>query len=373
MRKNLVRILSLIVLGLPTMPVGAQAPLLQPGLAEPTPLGNPAESPPPPSVQAQASAVQHLGCADSCPCTPQGYWTAGGGLYYMRPSFGSNPAFFTSKGVIAGTPIANTQQDFSQRLDVAPLAFVGYTFANGLGIRGRWFQYSTDGQASTTLNGTQLVSPATGSLAFLTNPGPKSTVDASSNLKLSVYDLEATYVWGNEGFSLLIAGGARYATVRQNYQLNINDPAVPGVANSFSATHNFSGVGPTLALEVRKQICNSCFALYGTARGSVLFGSGNQSSTVSATDTFGDVVAVSGSGQQTLVLPIGEIELGGEVAYVWGRYRFFGQLGVIGQIWWGAGNASQGLDLSTGSAVSGGNSNNNFGLIGGVVRAGINF
>ena len=72
-----------------------------------------------------------------------------------------------ARSSLAGTPLANTQQDFNQRVDVAPLASLSYTCASGLGIRGRWFQYSTDGQASTTLNGTQLISPATGRLALL--------------------------------------------------------------------------------------------------------------------------------------------------------------------------------------------------------------
>jgi hypothetical protein len=369
MRQKLLRILSLFVVGGLALPATAQPPAPTPGplptevqpLPNPDtiPNGNPGivqGAPPPISANIVGST---LGCGDGC-CNPTGYWTISGGIYYMRPFIGSNPAIFTSSGI--GTPlIINHQADFSQRFNVAPTANLGYTFGNGWGIRGHWDQFSSNGSSSANVPAGGSIFPASGN-PIVGTPGPASAL-ASSNVRLSVFDLESTYTstWGQ--WSYLVGGGLRYAAIKQSYELDVTPTG--GALNFFTAEHNFSGLGPTAAFEARRQIGCSCISVYGTVRGSLLFGWGSQNSVsgINGAET------IAGGGSSASVIPIGEGEVGIEASHSWGRFRVFVQFGVVGQVWWGVGNASTGLDLSTGGTSS----NNNIGFVGGVVRAGVNF
>ena len=86
------------------------------------------------------------------------------------------------------------------------------------------------------------------------------------------------------------------------------------------------------------------------------------------------VVATSGSGSATGIVPVGEMELGAEWSHaVWGRIHVFGQLGVFGQFWGGAGNSSEGTGLAPGNLGTQSSSQANFGFIGGVGRLGFSF
>ena len=98
------------------------------------------------------------GCLDSClPCSSGG-WSVGGGYYIMQPFFSGNPAFFTQR--TAGGAVV--QHDLNSKLSVAPLAFLGYTWANGWGIRGRWFEFTGSGSASSTFGNSTTFFDASG-------------------------------------------------------------------------------------------------------------------------------------------------------------------------------------------------------------------
>src|SRR5262245_46715216 len=129
MRRRAVRLLCAMVLGYLGLPVWAQAPPAAkvPPLPDPTPLGAPSEAPPipegppappsgapnapPPNGSGAPNGVPNLntaqpiidgpgnghGCDDCC-CDRRGYWTIGGGVYYIQPVFESNPAFLTTSG-----------------------------------------------------------------------------------------------------------------------------------------------------------------------------------------------------------------------------------------------------------------------------------
>ena len=88
---------------------------------------------------------------------------------------------------------------------------------------------------------------------------------AGSNMTLSVYDLEATRVFTLDRWSFLAAGGLRYAHLNQNFSVSLADAGVN--VGTETASHNFNGFGPTLALEARRQLGDTDFGLYGTARG----------------------------------------------------------------------------------------------------------
>ncbi len=404
MRNKLIPILSALVIGFLGLPAWAQQPPPPPELKpEPTPLGNPTESPPPTIPVAPPSSgstligpgvsngtvplvapvtpvvvggssifTPMLGTADPC-CAQHGFWNATGGLYFMQPFFSSNPAFITSKLLPSGN-LSNRQQDMGQKISIAPLASVGYTWSSGLGIRARWFEFQGNGSARGSVDATGTVFPPTGSLSPFSGILGPANINASSTLHLSVYDLEFTYLHGNECWSVLYGAGVRYATMNQSYQLDVTAGAaspLPG-PNTFNAYHNFGAAGPTFSLETRKQLGNSAFALYGSARGSILFGATSQNASQNFPGTLTGFPVVNGCNTGTLVLPVGEVELGAEWSQTCGRCRLFAQLGVVGQIWWGGGNASQSLYLATGPGNSS-SQTNNFGFLGGVFRAGIDF
>ncbi|MBL8798232.1 MAG: hypothetical protein JNM56_30335 [Planctomycetia bacterium] len=110
--------------------------------------------------------------------------------------------------------------------------------------------------------------------------------------------------------------------------------------------HNFSGVGPTVALEGGYRLGNSGFALIGSTRGSLLFGSGRQSA--EGRSTFdGDAFALSASQENNDLLPVWDLELGGEYSRDVGNFNFFFQAAFVAQVWFGAGNAANN-DIITG-------------------------
>jgi Legionella pneumophila major outer membrane protein precursor len=391
MNKTLTALLSLMVVRLLTVPAQAQSfPAPPSPLASPSPLSSPAPlpstalqpppdpippappfatyqapppSPPPPPVYSGLTMTANPPMALHDPwlyAADQSFWSFGVGVYIMEPIFQSNPAYIN--GHINNGAAVYKQTDFSQNATGAPLAWLGYTWSGGWGIRGRWFEFSSSGNTSDTVGPLGIYAPGGISLPS-TNPG--DAVSASSVLYGDVVDLEATYTMGGDNWSLIGSAGVRYVHLNQSYSLGVFDPT-NGITKVYSV-NNFNGAGPTLAIEGRRQIGASPFALYGSARGSIVFGEAHQwaniADPVNGTMVFG--------GRQTSVLCIGEMELGAEWRLALGRGRssFYTQLGCVGQFWTGAGNPSQALSVNTSNIAPG----SNFGFIGGVIRAGIDF
>jgi len=305
------------------------------------------------------------GCLESFlpKCGFGGTWVAGGGVYYMEAIYNNNRAFVADSGKAFSSTFAS--QNFNNNLQVAPLAFVGYSWDNGFGIRFRWFGFNQNQSAGTTIgSGNITVFDASGNntIGF----GKGTTIVANSHLYLSAYDLEATYNTTIGKWLLIGSAGARYAQINQAYSIASVDAAGVALAGSGS-NHDFNGFGPTVSLEGHRQIGCSGFGVYASARASILFGSGHLSSG-SVTGPASDIgfTSSTASGSQTSVIPVGEMEIGGEWSKAWGRFRVFAQVGVIGQIWWGTGNAAEPTIFSSGSP-------SNLGFIGGVARAGIAF
>ena len=70
------------------------------------------------------------------------------------------------------------------------------------------------------------------------------------------------------------------------------------------------------------------------------------------------------------ILPIGEIEIGITYAEERNCFRPFAQVSAVGQVWWGAGNASNSY---LADPPAGGLDNSNMGLFGLRLAAGIEF
>ena len=381
--KRLIPVLtSVIVLGLWTLPVRGQFPpppvpmgtygelpasssIQQVGQLGPPPVFTPpppATIPPPyppvpppykvpgnePSYLAEPTGVDHW------------FWTFGVGTYFMEPVFQANPAFINGHTSTTTGNAVYHQTDFSQTVNFAPQAWIAFSSDSGWGLRGRWFEFSATGNASGNVGGLGLFAPGGASLSSASTGDP---ISATNVLYCDVVDLEMTYFMGGDCWSLLASAGIRYVHLNQSYSLTVSD-AANGSTNVYS-TNNFDGVGPTMSLEGHHRIGHTHFGLYGSARGSIVFGTahqwGNIADPVNGTAVLG--------GHQTTVLCIGELEGGVEWSRRYGRFGLFAQVGAVGQIWFGGGSASQALSVDTSNIAPG----SNFGFIGGVVRGGINF
>lgn len=345
----------------------------------PAPVGSNGTFPPTPAPQPNGlmPLATSKGAAPSYsndPITPnpafqdepysRGFWSAGGGVYFMTPYFTANPAIYTVNS--AGTTFGLT--DFHQHMSVAPLAWLGYTWDNGWGIRARWFQFDSNAQAGL-ITDTTVASVGIPTLGTFT-PSPGSVVSASSSLNMTVIDLEATSLWAVGRWTILASAGVRYAHFSQNYQFSVADP-IFGLTSA-SSGNNFTGAGPTMSVELRRKmfdVDNSSapsagFFLYGSARGSLLFGSSHQFAVTPFVIEDPNFFA----GQAT-VISVAELEVGAEWACMVGRARLSVQAALTGQAWLGGNNSTAGIaafEFGTGMT-------NNFGFLGGVVRAGISF
>ena len=210
---------------------------------------------------------------------------------------------------------------------------------SGLGIRGNWlnFHAGTNRRATLRLDGATSLNDAGGT--SIGTPSAGSTANTSSSMDLTVVDLEITQKWVCGCWWLQVGGGARYASLRQTCNLSVVD-AVNGNSSS-AAEHAFTGFGPTISFEAHRKIFESndygVFGLYGTARGSLLFGSTTQNYTLTTANPF--VAAAAASSTSTGIMPVGEMELGAEWSKNWSRARLRPGR-AIGQFWGNAGTAS---------------------------------
>ncbi len=294
------------------------------------------------------------------------------------------------------------RKDFDPGLEVAPRVWLEWRGDEGVGVRARFWRFEqhldefvfnpapgANGEAgevevfSADPLGLHIDSPGPllsgqlnvgGNVANFNGSGADFLLIQSS-LELWAIDLEATEEGQLGRWRFLASAGLRYAHLAQSYDAyRFNRDNVPGVANVEAdaavllSGHHFKGIGPTVALEAKRPLGNSAFALYGLARGSLLFGQSKQeahfAAVVAGTATGGGLPAgpfkettfIDASATHDDVLPVAELEAGIEWSRPIRDSRLFIQAGVMAQNWFGAGGASSedgnlgflGLTLSVG-------------------------
>src|SRR5262249_17998589 len=156
--------------------------------------------------------------------------------------------------------------------------------------------------------------------------------------------VEVTQDWRPGRWILTGSAGARYVHMSQSYEAATKLTA--GVNSPFdgdlliSASHNFNGAGPIVGLNAKRALGNSGLSLYGNSRATILFGTGKEVNSYFASEGVGNSIRENLTSRQTDVLPILEMEFGGEYGKRIGRTYAFAQVGFVSQVWFGGGNAT---------------------------------
>lgn len=290
----------------------------------------------------------------------------GGGVYILYPHWESNPAYSitTGPGVVR-----QHQEDFSFHTEFAPYAFISYTSPSGLGLRSRFWRFDQTSSVFLQNDGRSLISSAAPLNLQNNSFTAGDQLMYEGGLQITVIDLEALQVcnWGL--WSLQLSGGVRYAHLSQHYN-HVENPAT-GSFDAINSGHNFRGAGPTLGAEVRRDLGFWGLGLYGSARGSLLFGTGRQNAFLVNSGSLVQVASTSRSD----VMPVTELELGLDCCKQIKNCRFFIQAALVGQVWYGAGNAANNELIIPGQSFLGNvaDNNSNLGLFGGKLVLGLEF
>jgi hypothetical protein len=302
-----------------------------------------------------------------------------GGFYMVQSYFGHNHAFFVNQrqGTGAGATTTTARRDFDYGLNFIPRVTLGAAGDGGLGFRASWFRLEETEQAppfsggNATLNTTFRSVPIPG-FPGITSPGTvaqqlKIFADRlafDNSVQLQVWDWEVFQGFARADWSLLVAGGLRYGYLSQGYRgfRSNSGTAKSGTttitlredSDLLSTGRNFSGVGPTAAFEAFRRLGCSGFSLYGTARGSLLFGRAHQRTfqrTALNQQTQVGTAAPKTTATATLrqadsggaeAIPVGDLEVGVDWRIHYGRALVFTQVGFVNETWFGTGNATSG-------------------------------
>jgi hypothetical protein len=337
-----------------------------------------------------AAIAQHgdIGCPTNCRplCPDTSGWFGDIGFYVLRPQWGGgNPAFATEAYANPAAGATFSQAEFEHDYTFTPLISIGYAGRNGLGVRGRWWSLRSEEQLGVGLVGDGLndVYLSTPSLLGVggvetqagTVGGNLTDVDGSfrNRLSLDVIDLESIWDTSIGRSSLLMSAGVRYAHIGNTYDAEINQydtVALTTESASLRSNNTFNGAGPTASLQAYRMIGQTNLSVYGLSRGSLLFGESRQRAF-----SHRDGNDFSASATSNAVRPVMELEVGTNWSRNMGAYDLFMENGLVGMVWFDAGNAAN-SDTLLGfneRSIGTGNANQDMGLLGLRFSTGVRF
>lgn len=206
--------------------------------------------------------------------------------------------------------------------DIAPRFWLGYVGPEGLGVRGRYFQFDHNLDAETLVVEADADTPFFGEGRFT----------SSGQLDIYAADVEAFQQINLNRWNVRLGGGLRAGGVGRVFSFGVQELDEPPSRSELSK--KFDGVGPTIFGEFRRPIGGRGIALVANARGSVLFGSERLRIANIGFGLLGDEL----SEKHDAIVGVGEIQLGAE----WNRpLARGGNLFVSalweGQVWSGSG------------------------------------
>lgn len=282
--------------------------------------------------------------------SPKGRLISGVGFYYFRPQWSQNTAYttVTSNAVTPGNtaPVTGATTAFDYDFGGAPRFWLGYILPEGVGGRMRYFRFdqgtsqnvtSDDGLFVISNNplGAQIQSGATGA-------GPVG-MNFGSGLDLYAIDMEVIKDLQIGRMEVIYFGGLRYAHLIQDYSAT---ESIAGGQFTQSAS-NQNAFGATAGIDDVYKVGDTGIGLYGSFRGSLLFGKTRQ--TVQA--NIANAGPVSATSDYNAVVPVGEMEVGVSYARDIGPMNLELKVGFAGQIWWDVGNSAQ-SNMSTNTLSS---------------------
>lgn len=272
-------------------------------------------------------------------CHPSGVYAGGAAVWY-RPFFEDNIAITRSTLVGPGAFVTESTS-FHYDYEVTPRVWLGYVADGGLGIRGQYWQFDAQAQPVALADGDNLTflavaaNNAANTIGLNQTTGDGNALVANHSLKLEIADLEATKrIYG--GYTTMVfSGGARYVQMEQDFRATGLAPNGQ-IVGLFQHRLTYEGVGPTVALDLRRPLGWSPLSLIGGARGSILFGSTDQ---LIVSEVPGQIGV--GVREEEEVMSILETQFGLEWAYhIAANGRFFVSGVIEAQLWQNAGSAS---------------------------------
>ena len=308
-------------------------------------------------------------CPSYCPLASCSGWIGGADILFLKPHWENNTAISVSTFAVGAS--ANTNLDFDYDFETAYSVWAGYRGGSGFGVRGRYFEFSHGSSLSFTSAPGQFVLPAAPLNVVVPFGGAGVTYDTASDLELHTVDLEGSQVVSVCGFTIDASAGVRYFKMDQHFDVVASSAAFTAVVNS---GHDFEGIGPVLALEVRREVADTGLSLFGTARGAVLFGDAEQVAHEEARNGAGALLAtIDAENSRWDVIPVAEMEVGAEYASWVGSARWIVRASLVGQVYSGAGNASNNELFTTFGIDETLDSGANLGLLGLRISAGVNY
>ncbi len=283
----------------------------------------------------------HIGCGGrGCGGGCGGCWSAGLEFTLVKPRFEHNAAFTTSESDDATfETLSNTE--FSYDTEFAPRLWIERTGGGDCGLRFTYWQFdysANDVSGSPPANGFgRITHPHFGDVDLSTTT-PDSVFSAASDMNAYTLDFEGTKSFGAGSWGLVAGAGFRFAELEQNYSATLAN-AQGTQQGRINYGHTIRGFGPTVGLRVQRPFIAG-FSLFGTARGSLVFGDGDSSLTAVEDEDLANAFTTRHDTSRDDLLPIGEMQVGllytPVIGGVWQPYM---HLAFEAQQWSGAGNS----------------------------------
>lgn len=290
-----------------------------------------------PSAAAAPAGNQTTEPFDAMTREKSGEFRSGGGFYFLKPVFSSNPAFSVFALAADNFTGSLRQESFSYGTSFSPRVWGGYTTAGGVGARVCYWNFNQAERVQSPTNDAAILATAMPlGIGFLSagNDAIPGVLSANSGLNLYAIDMDVTKDLEVGKMQLLYGGGFRYGYVGQHYQAY--EALSNGSLQSVISGRRMVGFGPSAVIEDRYPLGESGLNLFGTMRGSLLFGSRSQSA-------FGQTLEqgnLTGAAGGDAFFPVAELEIGGEYHFQLLGLDCRGRLAFVGQSWWNVGNSS---------------------------------
>jgi hypothetical protein len=268
-------------------------------------------------------------------------WSAGVEFTLVKPHLEGNVAFTTSDSDDV-TFETLTDTEFNYDTELAPRVWIEFVRGGGLGMRVVYWQFdyaAANASGSPPANGFGAIIPPTFGEIDLVTTTPDSVYSATSALNAYTIDVEGTKSWGGGMWCAVASTGIRFGEMEQNYNSTLQN-AQNLQQGTINYRHKIQGVGPTVGLRVQRPFLPR-FALFGVARGSLLFGDADSTLLAVEDQDVTNAFTTRRTTSRDDLLPISEMQVGLQwtpnAGVVWHPYF---HLAFESQLWNGAGNAT---------------------------------